>query len=306
MEHYSMVKSFLVIVISFTTLAITTLLVPAATAQVIGNDWKLCDSQTHKVEREKGIPLYLLKSISLAETGRWDKQKRANVAWPWTVTALGVGNYFQNKVKALKYVRFLQANAITNIDVGCMQVNLYYHGDAFASLEDALDPATNVTYAAKYLKGLYQSVHSWTKAAGFYHSKTPKHFQRYKFKVLKYWKQQHKLAGLEDRKAVNLKHMTKLNAQHKQQKQKALSSTSTNVHSYQLNAWRNSDRRSHNMVTLAKIRRASKSAQWQEKYSHDGRDKTSKDFADKRRKQLDKWRVTRANTIGGQKGSGTK
>lgn len=296
-----MVKKILMIVLSLATIAITPLLVSAEQTHVIGNEWKLCDSQTHKVEREKGIPLYLLKSISLAETGRWDRQKRENVAWPWTVTALGVGNYFQNKFEALKYVRFLQANAITNIDVGCMQVNLHYHGDAFASLEDAMDPATNVTYAAKYLKGLYQSARSWTKATGFYHSKTPKHFQVYKLKVLKYWKQQRQLVGLEDRKAVNLHHMAKLNARRKQQKQKALNSSPTNVHSHQLNAWRNSDKKNHNMATLAKIRRASKSAQWQEKYSQDRRDKTGKDFANKRRKQLDKWRFTRSSSIDSHK-----
>ena len=275
---------------------ITPSLVSAAPAQVIGNAWKLCDFQTQKVEQEKGIPRYLLKSISLAETGRWDRQKRANIAWPWTVTALGVGNYFQNKAKALKYVRFLQANAITNIDVGCMQVNLHYHGKAFTSLEDAMDPATNIIYAAKYLKGLYQSARSWTKAAGFYHSKTPQHFQAYKLKVLKYWKQQHQLTGLEDRKAVNLQHMAKLNAHHKKQKQKALNSTSPKVHNYQLNAWRNNDKKSHNIATLATMRRASKSAQWREKYSHDGPDKTGQGFADKRKKQMDKWRVTRASS----------
>lgn len=289
-----MVKNLLVTVIRFTTLAITSLLVSAAPTQAKGNDWILCDIQTHKVEREEGIPAYLLKSISLAETGRWDKKKRVNFAWPWTVTALGVGNYFQNKDKALKYLHFLQANAITNIDVGCMQVNLHYHGNAFASLEDALDPAINIAYAAKYLKKLYQSAHSWTKAAGFYHSKTPKYFQRYKLKVLKYWKQQNQHAGLENRKAVNHQHMAKLNSRYKQQKQKAQEATPTNIHSLQLKAWRNGDKRSYNMTTLAKIRRAYKSAQWQKKYSRDLSNKTSKNFSDKRRSQLNKWRNTRA------------
>ena len=291
-----MIKRLLVIVIRLTTVIITPSLVSAAPTQVIENEWKLCDFQTQKAEHEKGIPRYLLKSISLAETGRWDREKQANVAWPWTVTALGVGNYFQNKVKAVKYVRFLQANAITNIDVGCMQVNLHYHGDDFDSLEDAMDPANNVNYAAKYLKGLYLSARSWTKAAGFYHSKTPRHFQAYKLKILKYWKQQHQLAGLEDHKAVNLQHMAKLNAHHKQKKQKSLNSTSTSIHSYQLNAWRNHDKRRHSMATLATMRRASKSAQWQEKYSQDRRGNTGESFADKRRKQMNKWRVTRKST----------
>jgi hypothetical protein len=294
-----MVKWLLGIVVSLTAAVLTPLLVSAEPAQVIENAWKLCDFQTQQVEQRKGIPRYLLKSISLAETGRWDRQEQANVAWPWTVTALGVGNHFQNKVKALKYVRFLQANAITNIDVGCMQVNLYYHGDAFASLEDAMDPATNVTYAAKHLKRLYQSNRSWTKATGFYHSTMPKRVQGYKLKVLKYWKQQRQHAGRKDRKAVDHQRMAKLNANHKQQKQDALNGTSTNAHSSQLAAWRSGDTKSHNMATLATMRRASKSAQWQEKYPHDGRDKTGKNFADKRRRQLNKWRVTHTGSSDG-------
>jgi hypothetical protein len=290
-----MIKRLLVIVISLNIIIIIPSLVSAAPIQVIENEWKLCDFQTQKVEHEKGIPRYLLKSISLVETGRWNRQKQANVAWPWTVNALGVGNYFRNKVKAINYVRFLQANAITNIDVGCMQVNLHYHGDAFDSLEDAMDPATNVNYAAKYLKGLYQSARSWTKAAGFYHSKTPLHSQAYKLKILKYWKQQHQLAGREDHKDVNLQHMAILNAHHKQKKQKILNSTSASIHSYQLNAWRNRDKKGPSMETLATMRRASKSAQWQDKYPKNGRGKTGKSFAEKRRKQMDKWRVTRTS-----------
>jgi hypothetical protein len=299
MEHGFMVKHLLMILAGLTVVVFAPFSGSAAPAQVIGNAWKLCDTQTLQVEQEKGIPRYLLKSISLAETGRWDRPKQANVAWPWTVTALGVGNYFPSKAEALEYVRFLQANAITNIDIGCMQVNLYYHGGAFASLEDAMDPAINVTYAAKYLKGLFQSSRSWTKAAGFYHSTTPKRAQGYKLKVLKYWKQERQLAGREERKAVDHQRMLQLNARHKQEKQENLNGESANVHSSQLAAWRNRDSKSLDMATLAAMRRASKSAQWKEKYPRDGYDKTGKNFADKRRQQLNKWRVTRVNTNGG-------
>jgi len=290
-----MVKRILRIVAGLTAALFVPLSAPAAPAQVIGNDWKLCNSQTLRVEQEKGIPPYLLKSISLAETGRWDRQKQANVAWPWTVTALGVGNYFPNKTEALEYVRFLQANAITNIDVGCMQVNLYYHGGAFASLEDAMDPATNVTYGAKYLTGLYRSSRSWTKAAGFYHSTTPKRAQNYKLKVLKYWKQERQIAGHKGRNNIDHQRMAQLNAHHKQQKKETESAAAANAHNSQLSAWRNGDAKGLDMATLAAMQRASKSAQWLEKYPRDGRDKTGNSFANKRRQQLNKWRITQLN-----------
>ena len=288
-----MKKRFCIIVISLATGIIAPFSISAAHSQVIRDAWKLCDFQTQKEEKKNGIPRYLLKSISLAETGRWDSLKQANVAWPWTVTALGVGNYFKNKAEALEYVRFLKDNAITNIDVGCMQVNLYYHGNAFASLEDAIDPSTNVSYAARFLKSLYQSEKSWIKAAGFYHSKTPKHYESYKLKILKQWEEQRQFAGRKDHKVIAHQHMAKLNAYHKKKKQNALDSTYAIDHSDQIAAWRNTQGKTHNMATLAKMRRASMSAKWKKKYAHNGLNKTSINFADKRRMQLDKWRITR-------------
>jgi len=56
------------------------------------------------------------------------------------------------------------------IDVGCMQVNLYHHPDAFDSLESAFDPVTNATYAARFLKSLRGAQGSWAYAVGQYHN----------------------------------------------------------------------------------------------------------------------------------------
>ncbi len=119
------------------------------------------------------IPGYLLSAISLAESGRWDELRRANVAWPWTVTSGGRGRFFNTKAEALAEVEFLMTEGVRNIDVGCMQVNMYYHGGAFESLAEALDPEANVTYGASYLKNLYSATGNWTQAAGDYHSTTP-------------------------------------------------------------------------------------------------------------------------------------
>src|SRR5262249_7281282 len=53
-----------------------------------------------------------------------------------------------------------------------MQVDLYYHPDAFASLEAAFDPATNVAYAAKFLNELKAETGDWGVATQYYHSRT--------------------------------------------------------------------------------------------------------------------------------------
>jgi hypothetical protein len=70
-------------------------------------------------------------------------------------------------------VQELQAQGITIIDVGCLQVNLYYHPNAFASLDAAFNPATNVAYAAKFLNELKIETGDWGVATQYYHSRTP-------------------------------------------------------------------------------------------------------------------------------------
>jgi hypothetical protein len=159
----------------------------ASPSQALESTWKTCVRETAKVERSEGIPKHLLAAISRVESGRWNKQQQANIAWPWTVMADGEGRYFETKREAIEDVHTLMEMGITNIDVGCMQINLFFHGDEFDNLEQALEPKANVAYAAKYLKNMYKQARNWTKAAGYYHSKTPEKFQRYKVKVIKFW-----------------------------------------------------------------------------------------------------------------------
>ena len=54
-----------------------------------------------------------------------------------------------------------------------MQVNLKHHPKAFANLNEAFDPATNVSYAAGFLRTNYASLGNWIKATAAYHSRTP-------------------------------------------------------------------------------------------------------------------------------------
>ena len=159
-------------------------------AQTFDNAWKICAEQTARAERRMAIPRHLLGAISLAESGRWDADRRANVAWPWTVTSGGQGRFFDTKAEALAEVEILMTEGVRNIDVGCMQVNLYYHGGAFETLEEAFDPRTNATYAASYLKNMYLITGDWTAAAGYYHSQTPSRNGPYKEKVRAFWRQQ--------------------------------------------------------------------------------------------------------------------
>lgn len=64
------------------------------------------------------------------------------------------------------------ARGVRSIDVGCMQVNLMYHGDKFNQLTDLLHSPTNVEYGASYLIQLATSRGSWREGVMDYHNKT--------------------------------------------------------------------------------------------------------------------------------------
>lgn len=166
----------------------------AAAAPVFGADpWQLCPAAIAQQEKLQAIPKHLLSAIALAESARAHPTFGKRMPWPWTVMAEGQGRYLPSKAAAIQEVRELQARGIRNIDVGCMQVNLYYHGDAFYSLDNAFDPVANVTYAGQFLRELYADSGSWPEAAGFYHSATPDLRIPYRDRVLRYWNEQQRL-----------------------------------------------------------------------------------------------------------------
>lgn len=147
----------------------------------------LCADPILRTEQQRGIPARLLTAISLAESSRMDPRSRATIAWPWTVNAGGDARYYATKAQAVAGVRRLKARGVRNIDVGCMQINLMHHPKAFANLEAAFDPATNVAYAARFLKELYGNAGSWVSAVASYHSRDLRRGHPYMLRVLKIW-----------------------------------------------------------------------------------------------------------------------
>jgi len=264
----------------------------AETQQAIGNAYTLCDGATAGQDRSGTMPRHLLKAIALAETGRWDKARKANIAWPWTVTAEGRGNFFPDKAAALAFVNDLQGRGVANIDVGCMQVNLLYHGTAFAGPEQAIDPAANVAYAASFLGDLYARTGSWTEAAARYHSSDPARGRAYKFKVLKYWNAERRRASASGGDHIDYARMIALNASRRAAAAAAGTETAAvAVRRRQIAAWRNPGSGVPDLATLSAMRRAALESERRKSYLGTA-SKTSKEqnFAEKRRRQLQQWR----------------
>ncbi|HLJ06885.1 MAG TPA: lytic transglycosylase domain-containing protein [Acetobacteraceae bacterium] len=154
-----------------------------------------CRSAIAAAERGNGIPGALLAAIGRVESGRRDPVSGVWHPWPWTVDAEGEGSFYDSKAAAVAAVRAMQARGMQSIDVGCMQVNLMHHPDAFASLDLAFDPQVNAAYAARFLKELFGQTGDWAKAAALYHSATPELGADYQRKVLAVWPEEQHLAG---------------------------------------------------------------------------------------------------------------
>ncbi len=138
-----------------------------------GGDSDLCLQAALAVATETGVPYDVLLAISVVETGRNDEP------WPWTVNIGGEGHWPESKAEAVVLVDQALQTGLTNVDLGCFQLNLYWHAQAFQSVEDMLDPAKNAAYAAEFLATKYADTGDWSAAAAAYHSATPDYAEQY-------------------------------------------------------------------------------------------------------------------------------
>lgn len=145
--------------------ALLALAVPAAAAA------DLCLRAAEEAARKTGVPLRLLLAVTLTETGR--SRDGALQPWPWALNRGGEGFWFPTEAEALAVLSDALAQGVTNIDVGCFQLNHRWHAAAFASAEQMLDPRANALYAARLLARHAADEGDWIAAAGAYHSATP-------------------------------------------------------------------------------------------------------------------------------------
>lgn len=76
----------------------------------------------------------------------------------------------QSLDQALRTFVLAKENGARLIDIGCMQINQYYHGENFSSIVDMFDPQKNVDYAARFLATLHNQHDTWTMAVARYHA----------------------------------------------------------------------------------------------------------------------------------------
>lgn len=147
----------------------------------------LCETSIASAEYAGHLPPRILSAIAMVESGRFDETAKAVRPWPWTINAEGEGHYFASKGDAIGAVRALQMRGVRSIDVGCLQVNLRHHPDAFGSLDEAFEPSVNAAYAAQFLNRLHAPGDNWSRAIGAYHSGTLALGDAYRALVMLRW-----------------------------------------------------------------------------------------------------------------------
>jgi hypothetical protein len=124
----------------------------------------VCEQQLARVSKSENVPLEVLYAVGLTESGRKGKMH------PFALNIEGKTVFANSKSDALRHFNEARDNGKKLIDLGCMQVNHYYHGANFAGPAEMLVPDKNVVYAARFLKQLKKDHGTWTMAVARYHA----------------------------------------------------------------------------------------------------------------------------------------
>ena len=110
------------------------------------------------------VPLNVLYAVGLAETGHH------GVLQPFDLNIDGKSVHSESLQSAMAAVAAARQAGAKAIDIGCMQINLQWHGNKFWSLADMFDPRRNIDYAARFLRELRRREGSWTLAVARYNA----------------------------------------------------------------------------------------------------------------------------------------
>ena len=132
-------------------------------------------------EEQYGIPSGLLEAIAFVESGI--NNHAINVDGKPVIAT--------NNNEALKVIADAQENGIRNIDVGVMQLNYRWHANAFANIQEMLNPKRNIEYAAEFLIRLKKQHGTWYAAICNYHSSKLDQQKKDSYKVVMKWGQKY-------------------------------------------------------------------------------------------------------------------
>jgi soluble lytic murein transglycosylase-like protein len=124
----------------------------------------VCEREMVAASATHQVPLGVLYSVGMTESGR------KGSLHPYALNIEGKTVFTASEAEAMKSFHTARKGGAKLIDLGCMQINHYYHGSEFTSVEQMLEPHANVEYAAKFLSELRLREGSWTMAVARYHA----------------------------------------------------------------------------------------------------------------------------------------
>ncbi len=123
-----------------------------------------CEGEMRHAAAKYEVPLGVLYAVGLTESGHKESLQ------PLAMNIAGEAYFATSLDDAIQRFDTADAAGIKLIDIGCMQINHYFHGREFTSLRRMFDPHANVDYAARFLKSLRKQEGSWTLAVARYHA----------------------------------------------------------------------------------------------------------------------------------------
>ncbi len=145
-------------------IAIAALIASTSSVGALAAPANPCEGEMAAAAAKYDVPLGVLYAVGLTESGRKDSLQ------PLAMNIAGEAYFATSLDDAVHRFDTATAAGIKLIDVGCMQINHYFHGREFASLRRMFDPHANVDYAARFLKVLRRQEGSWTLAVARYHA----------------------------------------------------------------------------------------------------------------------------------------
>ncbi len=145
-------------------IAIAALIASTSSAPALAASANPCEGEMRTAAAKYEVPIGVLYAVGLTESGHKDSLQ------PLAMNIAGEAYFATSLDDAIRRFDVADAAGIKLIDIGCMQINHYFHGGEFASLRRMFDPHANVDYAARFLKALRRQEGSWTLAVARYHA----------------------------------------------------------------------------------------------------------------------------------------
>ncbi|WP_274425775.1 transglycosylase SLT domain-containing protein [Chelativorans sp. YIM 93263] len=123
-----------------------------------------CEAEILRASERYRIPPGILYAVGLAETGVKGSLQ------PYALNVEGKAVFSSSTNEARAAFETARRHGAKLIDLGCMQINHYYHAEHFRSVSEMLDPRRNVDYAARFLVELKKRHNTWAMAVARYHA----------------------------------------------------------------------------------------------------------------------------------------